>query len=194
VTSAHDAPPGFHARFSARGKLYRYAILVRRLRCALLERTHWRVGAPLDVEAMRAAARGLVGRHDFAAFGCGTSHRGRTGILACSTDRKVGPTARPPGMEAPSTVREIQRFEVREQLLTGTLFNDASQGCRQVLIEVAGTSFLYKMVRTLAGSLVEVGRGARPAEWLKEVLESKDRTRAGPTAPPHGLCLVEVFY
>jgi tRNA pseudouridine38-40 synthase len=50
------------------------------------------------------------------------------------------------------------------------------------------------MVRNVVGSLVEVGRGARRPEWVAEVLASKDRTRAGPTAPPHGLCLVWVFY
>jgi tRNA pseudouridine38-40 synthase len=61
-------------------------------------------------------------------------------------------------------------------------------------IEVEGTAFLKHMVRNIVGSLVEVGRGRRPPGWLSEVLESRDRTRAGPTAPAHGLTLVEVFY
>ena len=65
----------------------------------------------------------------------------------------------------------------------------------QVLrIEVEGTAFLRHMVRNIVGSLVEVGRGKRPAGWVAEVLAAKDRTLAGPTAPAHGLTLVEVTY
>jgi tRNA pseudouridine38-40 synthase len=50
------------------------------------------------------------------------------------------------------------------------------------------------MVRTIVGSLVEVGRGRRPAAWIEEVLASRDRTRAGQTAPAQGLFLVAVDY
>jgi len=61
-------------------------------------------------------------------------------------------------------------------------------------IEVEGTAFLKHMVRNVVGSLVEVGRGKRPPEWIAEVLAAKDRTLAGPTAPAHGLTLVAVTY
>jgi tRNA pseudouridine38-40 synthase len=61
-------------------------------------------------------------------------------------------------------------------------------------LEVEGTAFLKHMVRNLVGTLVEVGRGKHPASWVGEVLRGRDRTRAGPTAPAHGLCLEEVFY
>ena len=57
-----------------------------------------------------------------------------------------------------------------------------------------GTAFLRHMVRNMVGTLVEVGRGKHPASWVGEVLASRDRTKAGPTAPPHGLYLEEVFY
>jgi tRNA pseudouridine38-40 synthase len=63
-----------------------------------------------------------------------------------------------------------------------------------VTVEVEATAFLKNMVRILVGSLYEVGRGAAPAAWIAEVLASRDRTRAGPTAPPQGLLLVEVRY
>ncbi|WP_426753664.1 tRNA pseudouridine(38-40) synthase TruA [Myxococcus sp. Y35] len=59
---------------------------------------------------------------------------------------------------------------------------------------VEGTAFLKHMVRNLAGTLVEVGKGRRPEAWVAEVLASRDRKRAGPTAPPQGLVLEEVFY
>ena len=61
-------------------------------------------------------------------------------------------------------------------------------------ILVSGDSFLHHMVRNIVGSLVEVGRGAQPLEWMAELLAGRDRTRAGPTAPAQGLALVRVLY
>jgi tRNA pseudouridine38-40 synthase len=61
-------------------------------------------------------------------------------------------------------------------------------------IEMEGTAFLKHMVRNIVGSLVEVGRGKHPPAWIAEVLAARDRTLAGPTAPAHGLTLVEVSY
>jgi tRNA pseudouridine38-40 synthase len=59
---------------------------------------------------------------------------------------------------------------------------------------VSADRFLHHMVRNLVGSAVEVGRGAREPGWLAEVLAGRDRRRAGPTAPAHGLTLVRVLY
>jgi tRNA pseudouridine38-40 synthase len=58
--------------------------------------------------------------------------------------------------------------------------------------EITGTGFLRHMVRAIVGSIVEVGRGRHPPEWMAEVLASRDRGRAGPTAPAEGLFLVSV--
>jgi tRNA pseudouridine38-40 synthase len=63
-----------------------------------------------------------------------------------------------------------------------------------VAILVAADRFLHHMVRNLVGSAIEVGRGARPARWLAEVLVSGDRRQAGPTAPAQGLTLLRVMY
>jgi len=63
-----------------------------------------------------------------------------------------------------------------------------------IVLEVEADGFLYNMVRAIAGSLVEIGRGAETEDWLREVLQSADRRRAGPTAPPQGLCLLSVGY
>ena len=59
---------------------------------------------------------------------------------------------------------------------------------------ISADRFLHHMVRNIVGSAVEVGRGARDAGWLAEVRASRDRTRAGPTAPAQGLALVRVLY
>lgn len=63
-----------------------------------------------------------------------------------------------------------------------------------IAIEIEADGFLYNMVRNIVGSLVEIARGARPVAWLGEVLASRDRRLAGPTAPPQGLFLVSVTY
>ena len=63
-----------------------------------------------------------------------------------------------------------------------------------VAVLISADRFLHHMVRNLVGSAVEVGRGARPPGWLAEVLASRDRRRAGATAPAHGLVLVRVRY
>jgi tRNA pseudouridine38-40 synthase len=63
-----------------------------------------------------------------------------------------------------------------------------------VAVEVEADGFLYNMVRTIVGTLAKVGRHAQDESWVAEVLATRDRRAAGPTAPPHGLFLVEVKY
>jgi tRNA pseudouridine38-40 synthase len=64
----------------------------------------------------------------------------------------------------------------------------------QVRFDVEGTGFLYNQVRNMVGTLLEVGRGHWPPQLVREILESRDRTKAGPTAPARGLCLQWVRY
>ena len=80
-----------------------------------------------------------------------------------------------------STVRTLRRADVRRR---GEL----------VLLEFEGDGFLYNMVRAMAGTLVQVGRGSWPPARVAEALRAKDRSRAGPTAPARGLTLVSVSY
>jgi len=60
--------------------------------------------------------------------------------------------------------------------------------------EVTGDGFLRHMVRAIVGTLLEVGRGRRRPEWMRDVIASRDRAQAGRTAPPHGLFLLRVDY
>jgi tRNA pseudouridine38-40 synthase len=84
------------------------------------------------------------------------------------------------GGDAHGTVRTITRAE-----WLGAVGGD-------LRLELEGPGFLRHMVRNLAGSLLEVGRGRRPPGWIAELLAARDRTRAGPTAPARGLVLVHV--
>lgn len=65
---------------------------------------------------------------------------------------------------------------------------------RRIEIEIAGSGFLYNMVRIVAGTLLEVGRGRIEPEDIPAIIGSKDRRRAGPTLPPQGLCLRWIWY
>jgi tRNA pseudouridine38-40 synthase len=83
----------------------------------------------------------------------------------------------------------------RERMPVCTLWSARIVRRRRWLgVAVSGDSFLHHMLRNIAGSLVEVGRGARAPEWMAEVLAGRDRTRAGPTAPGRGLVLLRVLY
>ena len=64
----------------------------------------------------------------------------------------------------------------------------------EITVELSGDGFLYNMVRIIVGTIVDVGLGKIRVEDLPEIIESKDRTRAGKTLPPHGLYLVQVRY
>lgn len=85
------------------------------------------------------------------------------------------------GTSSKSSIREIYTAEVIEE-------NE------RIKIELTGSGFLYNMVRIISGTLVEVGLGKIKPEEIKDIIESKDRTKAGKTLPAHGLYLVEVYY
>lgn len=87
------------------------------------------------------------------------------------------------GCTARTTVREIFRAGIEAEAVTG-LYS----------LEVAGSGFLRHMVRNIAGTLVDIGRGKAPPDRMRDLLGLRDRTLAGPTAPPHGLFLWGVTY
>lgn len=158
VHRVQEMPPGFHARRDARRRLYRYTILNRPVRPAIGRQYVWHVPDPLDVAAMQAACRYLIGTHDFAAFaGLSSGRRGRR------------------------TERTVYRADLwREQAA--------------VIFEIEANAFLPQMVRTIVGTLVEIGRGRREPAAMAAILAARDRRAAGPTAPPQGLCLMRVWY
>ena len=84
-----------------------------------------------------------------------------------------------------TTVRHIYGLEILEQ--------DA-YGAKMFTIRITGNGFLYNMVRIIAGTLVQVGKGQLSADDVAQMLEAKDRTAAGQTAPPQGLTLMNIEY
>jgi len=156
VLDARPAPEGFDARFSATAREYRYRIDLGAWPDPFEARFVWhRPGSPA-LAPMRAAARSLLGEHDFAAF-----------------------CRRPP--DGSPTVRRLERLAVARS-------GDRLEICARA------NAFLHQMVRSLVGTLLAAGDGARDPAEMSEILASRDRRRAGPVAPPHGLCLERVVY
>jgi tRNA pseudouridine38-40 synthase len=173
VLAAEPVDPSFHARFGAVCKSYRYRIWNRNPMHPFERAYAWHVSEPLDVASMMTAAALIQGRHDFAAFqAAGSTVRSSERTLFRSTVRTDRSSVEQPLSEAGPAIEQ------------GDL----------IVYEVSGDGFLRHMVRNIVGSLVEVGRGRRPAEWMATVLANRNRSFAGPTAPPHGLVLVSVDY
>ncbi|MFZ5975362.1 MAG: tRNA pseudouridine(38-40) synthase TruA [Bacillota bacterium] len=156
VLHSREVHDGFHARFDARAKLYRYDIHNAPHASAIHRNTRLHVYRPLNIGAMREAAAMVTGTHDFAAF------------------QAAGSAVR-------STVRTVTRSVILQE-------------DELVSYEIMGNGFLYNMVRIITGTLLEIGMNRRPPQAMQDALNGRMRTLAGPTAPPHGLTLVKVFY
>jgi tRNA pseudouridine38-40 synthase len=169
VRDAREVPESFHARYDVRSKTYRFRILLAPICPPFLARFVYHYPYPLDPRRMAHAAKLLGGEHDFTSFAAAPPHAGD----AEDEVRK----------RAPSMVRTIfnWRLILRPRL-------------KLLIYEVKGSGFLHHMVRNIVGTLIEVGRGKLAPEDVLRILEARDRTQAGPTAPARGLCLVKVDY
>ena len=146
----------WHARFSATGRRYLYRILNRPGPPALDEGRVWHIKKPLDADAMQAAARALVGLHDFTTF------------------RDVNCQAKSP--EKTLDVADVRRIG------------------EEVHLVFEARSFLHRQVRSMTGTLAEVGLGRWAVEDVAAALAARDRTACGPVAPATGLYLTGVSY
>jgi len=156
VIAATAAPDDFHARFSAKARRYLYRIANRPSPPALDQGRVWHVKRPLDAAAMGAAAKVLVGHHDFTTF-------------------------RDVGCQAKSPMKTLDVAQVRRE-------------GPEIWLAFSARSFLHRQVRSMTGSLVEVGAGRWTAADLAAALEARDRKACGPVAPAHGLYLSAVEY
>ncbi|MGA7157645.1 MAG: tRNA pseudouridine(38-40) synthase TruA [Acidobacteriaceae bacterium] len=178
VMAVEEVEQGFHARHSAVRKSYEYRIFERRMKASDEEQVCSPFVAPfvwdcrwtLDLEAMQRAARVVCGTHDFTSF--------------AAVDPELGQRESRIQGEGAAGVNPVK-----------TLF--ASEVVREdglLRYRVTGSGFLHHMVRNLVGTLVEVGRGSMGVEEMGRILEARDRTVAGPTAPAQGLFLMAVEY
>lgn len=152
IKEIEEAPLSFNARFDARNRTYRY--IVTRRPTPLWRRNFHYYGGELNIQAMRGAARELVGEHDFSSFSSSADSSGRKVCRVMTTEL----------VEAPPLIS----------------------------FDITADHFLHTMVRSIAGTLIEIGVG-KP--WnMRDIIGRRDRGAAGPTLPPNGLYLVEVRY
>lgn len=167
VLEVTEAAPEFHARKSARAKTYRYRIHRGAVCPPFLARYVWHYPYPLEESAMVAAAGVVVGEHDFTSF------------AAVDPER-------------------VERMAAAENVTTSnvrTIFSSSwTREGDELIYTIRGSGFLHHMVRNLAGTFLLVGKGTVSLEDLRRILDARDRTAAGPTAPASGLYLVEVEY
>ncbi len=182
VLEACEVPPEFHATFKAVRKQYRYLIDNSRVPLPFLSRYTWSLRRRLDDAAMHEAAQLLVGKHDFRSFETDwpnkvTSVRtvfeikiARQPIWQLFTGSNGGPPISADPAGAPDAAGDI------------------------ICMDIIADGFLYNMVRSIVGTLVNVGRQKWSADEVARILKAQNRSIAGSTAPACGLFLVEVWY
>ncbi|MEO8680831.1 MAG: tRNA pseudouridine(38-40) synthase TruA [Vicinamibacterales bacterium] len=177
IRSIEETALGFDARRDAKSKTYRYAVWNGSTPSPFIRHVVWHVPHALDLGRMAAAARLLIGQHDFAAFQGG-------------------------GSDVKTTTRRLIDFEVREinvhddefAALPAVGIDTTRADSRLIRFEVTGAGFLRHMVRNIVGTLVDIGRNRTAVDEMTAILESKNRAKAGPTAPAQGLMLWKVEY
>ena len=173
VRKSREVDPSFSPRGARTEKTYVYRIYCGKFPQPLLARYAAYTWFHLDIARMQEAAGYLVGEHDFKSF--------------CNVATGTKTTVR--------TITKILVEEEREPLPRIMLSRKhtiaAEDEAKLVSITVTGRGFLYNMVRIIAGTLIEVGRGNREPEDVEKILEAKCRQAAGPTAPANGLTLTD---
>jgi tRNA pseudouridine38-40 synthase len=172
-----EAATDFHAQLDVSAKTYRYFILNTHtgkdpVHWPFLRPYTWFVTYPLDYANMKEALSRMTGTHDFKSF------------------QNVGTPVE-------DTVREILSAEliVHQQDRNAPPWMPGPEfEAKLIEIRVRGTGFLKQMVRTIVGTVVDVGRGKLEAAEITRILESKNRSASGMTAPAYGLFLDNVEY
>lgn len=165
VLCGEEVPLDFHPRKCDTIKTYEYRIYNAPFNLPQKRLYSYWTYAKLDVEKMQRATGYFIGTHDFASF--------------CSA-----------GTQTPTTVRTLYELTVETDDPFDSEDDPEAPVCRDIIIRVSGSGFLYNMVRIIAGTLMEVGKGRIEPEQIADIIEARDREAAGPTAPPEGLTLV----
>jgi tRNA pseudouridine38-40 synthase len=132
----------------------------------------WHYPYPLEESAMVEAARVVVGEHDFTSF------------AAVDPER----------VERMAAGEDVGRGNIRTTNVRTIFSSSWSREGEELIYTVRGSGFLHHMVRNLVGTFLLMGKGAVSREDLRRILDARERTAAGPTAPASGLYLVEVEY
>ena len=184
ITEVMEVPEEFHARFDSKGKTYEYVIMNSRDRDPFMRNYCYFVDKQLDIEKMKRALKYIEGTHDFQCF------QAAGGELRETTVRTIFQL----GLAVENVPGQDSQY-MKTRVPGATLCEDERWfEPKKLTVSVTGDGFLYNMVRIIVGTLVDVGLGRIDPEQLPEIIEGKDRTKAGHTAPPQGLYLKEIYF
>lgn len=200
VQTSMEVPADFHPRRCSTVKTYEYRIWNAQMPDPMRRLYTYFSRYRFDIDKMREAAAYLVGEHDFKSF-CSTYTSAKTTVRevlaveveeilpGCETALTGSETALP-GSEIALTDSENVSDSHSDAGPGSDSVSSAARMPREIVIRVTGRGFLYNMVRIIAGTLMEVGRGAKTPDQIPGILNACDRRAAGPTAPACGLTLV----
>jgi len=189
VRSIKVVPDAFNPIANCTSKGYSYTVWCSDHRPLRERKTALHLWQRMDVAAMRAAAAEIVGEHDFAGFaaaGHGRLTTVRT-VFGCEVVEEEGTERRSDGATEGGQEEAVEW----PQLDTG---GEADGEVQKLVIRVWGNGFLWNMVRIIAGTLIEAGKGKCGPERVREALRTGNRRMAGSTLPAHGLCLEWIRY
>ena len=195
VIRSLEVPEDFHPRRCSTVKTYEYRIYNAQMPDPLRRLYTYFSRYKFDVEKMREAAAYLVGEHDFKSF-CSTYTSAKTTVrevLAVEVDEiLVGRDRNPASVPVSAPTEAVRGQEAKITGIDSKSFRPGPEDRmpREIVIRVRGRGFLYNMVRIIAGTLMEVGRGAKSPGEIPAILAACDRRAAGPTASACGLTLV----
>lgn len=207
IQSSKQVADDFHPRHCDCRKTYEYDILNRTFPLPAYRNTAYFLYGTLNIEAMRKACQAFLGEHDFASF-CAAGAQVQTTVrtiysleVECRPLTEAGTPVPPASGEAVNAAvgksgEQVQQAQPAsgEAAIRAAGGTNAGSADQLLTIRVKGNGFLYNMVRIIAGTLVEVGRGHIKPEEVAGIIAAKDRAKAGPTAPARGLRLVEIEY
>lgn len=195
IQSSVQVADDFHPRHCDCRKTYEYDILNRTFPLPAYRNTAYFLYGDLDLDAMRKACQAFLGEHDFASF-CAAGAQVQTTVRTIYSlevlEQPLGSNGRTEAQRSQRTQSETIELQPDKARLQGPQIQQAPE--RLLTIRVRGNGFLYNMVRIIAGTLVEVGRGHIRPEEIEGIIAACDRAKAGPTAPARGLRLVEIAY
>ena len=193
VQTSMEVPADFHPRRCSTVKTYEYRIWNAQMPDPMRRLYTYFSRYRFDIDKMREAAAYLVGEHDFKSF-CSTYTSAKTTVrevLAVEVEEILpGYEIALPGSDIALTDSENVSDSRSDAGPGSDSVSSAARMPREIVIRVTGRGFLYNMVRIIAGTLMEVGRGAKTPDQIPDILNACDRRAAGPTAPACGLTLV----
>jgi len=190
VLQVTEAPADFHARHSARAKTYRYRIYREAICPPFLVRYVWHYPYPLDEAAMAEAALLVVGKHDFTSFAAVDPERREAAGLRPTTGSEIRSHTSSSGSQTSSSEAGIAGTSNVRNIFSSSW----ERAGEELVYTVRGSGFLHHMVRNLVGTFILVGKGTLKVEDVTRILEARNRSAAGATAPASGLYLVGVEY